>query len=81
MDAGFQTMPQLILVCEDERHMAEVFKNIVVNSLEPKNVKLYYTTDLRQNNETLEDTLVEFKLDETTNKYKMENIKVKLLGL
>lgn len=61
--------------------MAEVFKNIVVNSLEPKNVKLYYTTDLRQNNETLEDTLVEFKLDETTNKYKMENIKVKLLGL
>lgn len=81
MDAGFQTMPQLILVCEDERHMAEVFKNIVVNFLEPKNVKLYYTTDLRQNNETLEDTLVEFKLDETTNKYKMENIKVKLLGL
>lgn len=80
-DSGYMSLPQLILVCEDERHMAESFKIIVMNSLEISNIKLYFTTDLRQNEETLAKTLVEFKLDETTKKYKMENIEVKLLGI
>lgn len=80
-DSGYMSLPQLILVCEDERHMAESFKTIVMNSLEISNIKLYFTTDLRQNEETLAKTLVEFKLDETTKKYKMENIEVKLLGI
>ncbi len=75
------SIPQLILVCEDEKHMAETFKAIVMNNLEISNIKLYYTTDLRQNEETLAKTLVEFKLDEETKKYKMENIEVKLLGI
>ena len=75
------SLPQLILVCEDEKHMAETFKTIILNNLEISNVKLYYTTDLRQNEETLAKTLVEFKLDEETKKYKMENIEVKLLGI
>ena len=80
-DSGYMSLPQLILICEDERHMAETFKIIVVNGLEINNIKLYYTTDLRQNEETLAKTLVEFKLDEETKKYKMENIEVKLLGI
>ena len=80
-DSGYMGLPQLILVCEDERHMAETFKTIVMNNLEISNIKLYYTTDLRQNEETLEKTLVEFKLDPETKKYKMENIEVKLLGI
>ena len=80
-DSGYMSLPQLILICEDERHMAETFKIIVVNGLEISNIKLYYTTDLRQNEETLAKTLVEFKLDEETKKYKMENIEVKLLGI
>ena len=29
-DSGFSGVPQLILVCEDEKHMAETFKEIVV---------------------------------------------------
>ncbi len=78
-DSGFNTMPQLIFVCEDEKNMAETFKEIVTNKLEIPQIKLYYTTDLRQNNETLSKTLVEFKLDETTNKYKMEDVELKLL--
>ena len=61
--------------------MAETFKTIIMNNLEIRNIKLYYTTDLRQNEETLEKTLVEFKLDSETKKYKMENIEVKLLGI
>ena len=78
-DSGFLNMPQLILVCEDERHMAECFKEIVTNMVEIPQIKLYFTTDLKQNEETLENTLVEFKL--VNGKYKMENVELKLLGM
>lgn len=78
-DSGFTSLPQLIFVCEDEKNMAEAFRTIVTNRVEIPQIKLYYTTDLRQNEETLAKTLVEFKLDETTNKYKMEEIELKLL--
>ncbi len=81
MDSGFSSIPQLIIICEDEKHMAETFKEIVVNQVEIKKIKLYFSTDLRQNEETLEKTLVEFKIDETTGKYKMENVEIKLLGI
>ena len=78
-DSGFSSMPQLILVCEDEKHMAETFKEIVKNQVEISQIKLYFTTDLRQNKETLEETLVEFKLID--GKYRMENVELKLLGM
>ena len=78
-DSGFSGMPQLILICEDEKHMAEAFKEIVTNQVEIPQIKLYFTTDLRQNEETLENTLVEFKLE--NGKYKKENVELKLLGM
>lgn len=78
-DSGFSGIPQLIIVCEDEKHMAEVFKEIVTNQVEIPQIKLYFTTDLRQNEETLENTLVEFKL--VDGKYKIENVELKLLGM
>ena len=80
-DSGFSAMPQLILVCEDDKHTAETFKEIVKNKLEIPQIKLYFTTDLRQNSETLENTLIEFRLDETTKKYKMFNVEAKILGI
>lgn len=80
MDSWFKTIPQLILLCEDEKHMAETFREIVVNGLGIDKLNLYYTTDLRQNDSTLEHSLAEFKLDPVTNKYKMENVDIKLLG-
>ena len=80
MDSGFKTIPQLILLCEDEKHMAETFREIVVNGLGIDKLNLYYTTDLRQNDRTLEHSLAEFKLDPVTNKYKMKNVDIKLLG-
>lgn len=80
MDSGFKTIPQLILLCEDEKHMAETFREIVVNGLGIDKLNLYYTTDLRQNDSTLEHSLAEFKLNPVTNKYKMENVDIKLLG-
>ena len=80
-DSGYSIMPQLILVCEDDKHTAEAFKEIVKNRLEISQIKLYFTTDLRQNNETLENTLIEFRIDEATKKYKMFNVEVKILGM
>ena len=79
-DSEFASMPQLILVCEDEKHMAETFRYLTINNIDIKKIKYYYTTDLRQNEESLENSLVEFKLDETTNKYKLENVDIKLLA-
>ena len=78
-DSGFSGMPQLIIIAEDEKHMAETFREIVTKGVEIPQIKLYFTTDLRQNEETLENTLVEFKL--VDGKYKMENVELKLLEI
>ena len=80
-DSGFKSIPQLIILAEDERHMAEIFKVIVTNNIEIEKINLLYTTDLRQNSDSLEDTLTEFKLDPETNKYKAHNVNLKLLGM
>lgn len=78
-DSGYEIKPQLIFICEDDKHMVEVFKKIVSNKLEIPNTKIYFSTDLKQNSETLKDTLVEFKIDEKTEKYKMETVELKIL--
>lgn len=78
-DSGYSMMPQLIFVCEDEKNMVEVFKEIVTGKLEIPEIKLYFTTDLRQNAETLSKSLTEFVIDEKTNKYKAETVNLKLL--
>ena len=80
MDSGFKSVPQLILVCEDERHMAEVFREIVTKNITIDKINLYYTTDLKQVGESLEKSLTEFVLDKETNKYKANNIELKLLN-
>ena len=80
-DSGYSSLPQLIFVCEDDKHTVEAFKEIVKNKLEISKIKLYFTTDLRQNQETLENTLIEFRIDEETKKYKMYNVEVKILGI
>ena len=80
MDGGFERVPQLIFICEDDKHMVETFKEIVKNKLELPKIKLYFTTDLKQNAETLSTSLTEFKLDESTSKYKMQTGEIKLLG-
>ena len=56
--------------------MVETLKTIVTNRMEIPGIKTLFTTDLRQNSETLE----KFKIDEATGKYKKEEIDLKLLG-
>ena len=79
MDSGFKTVPQLIMVCEDDIHMSEVFREFVLNNISFDKINIYYTTDLKQNSENLASSLTEFKLDEKTNKYKAQNIELKIL--
>ena len=80
-DSGFSSMPQLIIVCEDDKHMVECFKEIITKKLEIQQIKLYFTTDLRQNSESLTDTLIEFVLDKESNKYKAHSVELKLLDM
>ena len=80
MDSGFDNMPQLIFVCEDDKHMVETFKEIIKNKITLEKIKLYFTTDLKQNATTLDKTLVEFVIDETTGKYRANNAVIKILG-
>ena len=78
-DSNFKFLPQLILVCEDDKHIVEVFTEIVKNGLEIPHIKLYFTTDLRQNSEDLSNSLIQFNYDEENKKYKANNLKLKIL--
>ena len=78
-DSGYEIKPQIILVCEDDRHTAEVFKIILTNKLEINGMKLLFTTDLRQNTVALSKSLIEYKIDEETKKYKIETLELKIL--
>ena len=79
-DSGYSSMPQLILVGEDDKHLAEMFKEVVTAGIVISKISLLFTTDLRQNEEDLSKSLIQFKLDQETNKYKVENVELKLLG-
>ncbi len=78
-DSGYQIPPQIIFVCEDDKNMVEVFKEIVMSKITIDKIKLYFTTDLKQNETSLEKSLVEFIIDEETGKYKAKNVEIKLL--
>ena len=79
LDSGFERAPQLIFIAEDDKHMVEIFKELVKRKLEIPKMNFYFSTDLRQNEESLKKSLVQFKLDEETKKYKMEEVEIKLL--
>lgn len=78
-DSGYEIKPQLVIVCEDDKHMVETFKQIVTRKLEINGIKLCFTTDLKQNTTALSKSLIEFKIDETTGKYKIETLELKIL--
>ena len=78
-DSGYKIPPQIIFVCEDDKHMVEVFKEIVVNKIDIEKIKFYFTTDLKQTSPSLDKTLVEFVIDESTGKYKAKNVEIKFL--
>lgn len=79
-DCGFDKRPQLIIVGEDDEHLIDIFKAIKIVKAEMKGIEIYYTTDLRQLGESLDTSLIAFKQDEETQKYKMEIMPTPLLS-
>ena len=72
------SLPQIIILCEDNMHMAETFKTLIMNKLQNLgNVKIYYTTDLLQTEDSLATSLNEFV--EENGKYKIKRIMAQIL--
>lgn len=76
-DSGFKTIPQLVFICEDNKHMAEIFKLLIVNNVKIDKINFCYTTDLAQNEDSLDKSLFDFV--EENGKYKIRNIEAKIL--
>ena len=79
-DCGFISLPQFILVCEDDLHAVEVFKEVVTKNSFSDKYKIYFTTDLKQNDASLTKSLIEFAVDPATGKYRAFNVDLKILG-
>lgn len=76
-DSGFDGIPQLVFICEDKRHMAEVFKLLVMNQITIDKIRFYFSTDLDQNVDDLQKSLYDFTIED--GKYKLRNIEAKIL--
>lgn len=79
-DCGFDKKPQLIIIGEDEDHLVEIFKDYMRVQADLEGIEVYYTTDLRQLDETLETSLIAFRLNQETGRYQKEVIQTPLLA-
>lgn len=78
-DCGFDKKPQLVVIGEDDEHLIEAFKAIKKVKAELKGIEVYYSTDLRQLEPEIDKTLIAFKQDPETGRYRMEMLQVPLL--
>ncbi|MBR6252925.1 MAG: replication-relaxation family protein [Clostridia bacterium] len=79
-DCGFDKKPQLIIIGEDEDHLVEIFKDYMRVQADLEGIEVYYTTDLRQLDETLETSLIAFRLNQETGRYQKEVIQTPILS-
>ena len=79
-DSGFERVPQLVIVGEDDDHMVEIFKILTKNKVVLKDCNILYTTDLRQIDETLEKSLIAFNYNAEKGKYVMQIYDTDLLA-
>ena len=78
-DCGFDKRPQLVIIGEDDEHIIELFKNVKRINAELKGIELYFSTDLRQLEPEMNKTLISFKQDPDTGRYRMELAEIPLL--
>lgn len=78
-DGGFSEKPRLVLVGEDVQHLGEIFRIIKKVTAVLKDDELYFTTDLRQLEESLEESISMFEIEEDSKKYKLINKKLDIL--
>ena len=69
-DGGFYDKPQIVFVGEDVQHIAEMFRIIKKVSTELKDEDMYFTTELKHLEPTLENTINVFELEPNSKKYK-----------
>lgn len=70
-DAGFSELPQIVFVGEDVNHNAEIFRIAKKIGFNIKDEDMFFTTDLQQLDETLENTISVFEFDSKDNKYRL----------
>lgn len=70
-DAGFYEKPQLVFVGEDIQHIAEMFRIIKKVSASLKDDEMYFTTELKHLENSLENTISVFEIDSESKKYKV----------
>lgn len=79
-DCGFDKKPQLVIIGEDDEHLIEIFKAIKRVKAEFAGIEVYYSTDLRQLENEIDKTLIAFKQDAETSRYRMEMQQIPLLS-
>lgn len=78
-DAGFHELPQLVFVGEDVNHNAEIFRIAKKVGLAIKDEDIFFTTDLQQLDDSLENTISIFEYDSENKKYKLTTKTIDLL--
>lgn len=71
-DCGFDKRPQLVIIAEDDEQIVEVFTIIKRIKVELKGIEIYYSTDLRQLESEINNTIIVFKQNPETGRYSME---------
>lgn len=76
VESGFNEIPFLVFLCEDDKHIIETYKQIVLNNFEIMK-KPYFTHDVLQLNEELQTTWCEFI--EENGKIKKQELNIPIL--
>ena len=78
-EGGFSNKPQIVFLGEDVGHLAEIFRVVkqITNYL--KDDEMYFTTDLKQLDLSLEKTISVFAQDSVTKKYKLDSLELNIL--
>ena len=80
-DAGFAEKPQVVFVGEDIQHIAEMFRIIKKVGMILEDKDMYFTTELRHLEESLENSISVFELEKDTKKYKVVTKQLDILKL
>lgn len=78
-DAGFYDKPQIVFVGEDVQHIAEMFRIIKKVTSVLKDEEMYFTTELKHLEDSLENSISVFELEAETKKYKLTTITLDIL--
>lgn len=78
-DAGFYELPQMVFVGEDVNHNAEIFRIAKKIGINIKDEDMYFTTDLNQLEDNLENSISVFEFDKENNKYKLSTKTLEIL--